>query len=190
MQCCGAYQRANAISADFAKDSELGGTFSSYAAELGLSAEECDSLGLRGKRRRVADGATSSGQISQFSQAGARLNLLRSCDASLKSAAAGLCCWGCFCGVTIRPRFPPTGRGILARSSFFGVGRSCEISVAHIEKACLFLGVDTSWKTRAVVTAGYGLAKAGDRFFLPGRRSRGPSSASWSRRLPFRESSR
>ena len=33
--------------------------------------------------------------------------------------------------------------------------------------ARLFLGVDASWKTRAVAAAGYGLAKEGDRSFAP-----------------------
>ena len=60
LQGWGDYQLANAISADSAKDSELGRTFSPYATELGLSAEECDSLGPREKPRRVAGGATSS----------------------------------------------------------------------------------------------------------------------------------
>ena len=85
-----AYQLANAISADSAKDFELGRTLSSYASELGLSAEECDPMGPREKLRRIADGATSSEQISQCAQAGAQLNLLRNCGASLKSAAAGI----------------------------------------------------------------------------------------------------
>ena len=117
--------------------------------------------------RRVAENATSTEQISQFSQAGAQLNLLRNCDASLKSAAAGIRCWGCFCDVTARPRFPPTEEGVLAWSSFFGAGRSFKIYVAHLEKACLLLGVDASWKSKAVATAGHGLSKAGDRSFSP-----------------------
>ena len=104
-----AFQLANAISADSAKDPELSRTFSPCASDLGLSAEERDSMGPRRKLRRVVGGATSSGQISLFSQAGAQLNLLRNCDASLKLAAAGGRCWGCFCDVATRPHFPPTG---------------------------------------------------------------------------------
>ena len=120
-------------------------------------------MGPREKLRRVASGATSSEQISQFSQAGAQLNLPRNCDASLKSAAAGFRCWGCFCGVATRPHSPPTGQGVRARSSLFRAGRSFKIYVARLEKPRPSLGIDTSWKATAVAAAGYGLAKAGDR---------------------------
>ena len=57
---------------------------------------------------------------------------------------------------------------MLAWSSFFGAGRSFKIYAAHLEKARLLLGVDASWKSKAVNTAGYGHAKAGDRSFSPG----------------------
>ena len=99
LQGWAAYQLANAISADSAKNCELGRTFLSQASDLGLSAEECETMGPREKIRRIADGATSAEQISQFPQAGAQLNLLRNCGASLRSAAAGIRCWGCFCDV-------------------------------------------------------------------------------------------
>ena len=56
---------------------------------------------------------------------------------------------------------------MLSRPSFFGAGRPSNIYVTHVEKACLLVGVDTSWKARAVATVGYGLATAGDRPFTP-----------------------
>ena len=40
---------------------------------------------------------------------------------------------------------PPTEEGVLAWPSFFGAGRSFKIYVARLEKACVLLGVDTSW---------------------------------------------
>ena len=109
LQCRCAYQLANAISADSAKDSELGRTSSSYASELGLLAEVCDSIGPREMLRMLR-----SEQISQFPQAGTQLNLPRNCGAGLKSAAAGICCWGCFCDVTTRRHVPPTEGGVHA----------------------------------------------------------------------------
>ena len=63
-----AYQLANAVSADSAKDCELGRAFLSRASDLGLSAEERDAMGPREKIRRVADGATSAGKVPQFPQ--------------------------------------------------------------------------------------------------------------------------
>ena len=167
MQGWGARQLARAISADSAKESELGRASSSQAAELGPSADGCDDVGPREEMRRVAENATSTEQISQFSQAGAQLNLLRNCDASFMSAAAGIRCWGFSCEVAARPHFPPTEGGVLARSSFFGAGGSFKIYVAHLEKARLPLGVDASWKSKAVATAGHGLSRAGDRSFPP-----------------------
>ena len=49
LQGWGAHQLANAISADSVKESELGRAFPSQAAELGLSAEDCDGMGPREK---------------------------------------------------------------------------------------------------------------------------------------------
>ena len=72
-----ARQLVNAIAANSAKESEIGRAFSSPAADLGLSAELRDAMGPREKIRRVAEGAASAEQISQFSQAGAQLNLLK-----------------------------------------------------------------------------------------------------------------
>ena len=136
-----AYELANATSADSAKDSELGRTFSPCASELGLSAEQCDSMGPKEKPRRVAGGATSSGQISRLPRAGSQLNLIRNCDASLKSAAAGIRCWGCLCNVAMKPHFPPTEEGVLARSSFFGAGRSfCSPRLPGPSNRCLLKG--------------------------------------------------
>ena len=113
LQGWGARQLANAVSADSAKESELGRALSSQAAELGLSAEDCDGMGPRAKMRKVAENATSTEQISQFPHAGAQLGLLRNCDASLRSAAAGIRCWGCFCDVAARPHIPFTEEGVL-----------------------------------------------------------------------------
>ena len=85
LQGWGAHRLANAISADPAKESEMGRASSSQAAGPGLSVEECDAMGPREKIRRVAESA-----ISQFSQEGDQLNLLRNCGASLRSAASGI----------------------------------------------------------------------------------------------------
>ena len=62
LQGWGAHQLARAISADSAEESELGRAFSSQAAELGLSAEDCDIKGLKeeneeGRRQRDLDRA-------------------------------------------------------------------------------------------------------------------------------------
>ena len=56
---------------------------------------------------------------------------------------------------------------MLAWSSFFGAGKCAKISVARLEKAGLLLGVSKTRKSKAVLTAGYGPAEAGDRSHSP-----------------------
>ena len=72
-------------------------------------------------------------------------------------------CWAFFCDLTGRPRFPPMEGAASAWSSVFGAGRSPKIYVAHPEKARPLMGVPTSWKSKAVQTAVFGMARAGDR---------------------------
>ena len=78
--------------------------------------------------------------------------------------------WALFCDLTGRPHFPPREEGVPAWPSFFRAGSSFKIYVAHLGKASLLLGVSTTWKSKAVLTAGRGLAKPGDR-----PRSRSPA---------------
>ena len=91
-------------------------------------------------RERSSEGSrTARPRRSRF-----QLNLLRDCGASLKSAAAGIRCWGCFCDEAAKPHVPPTEEGVLARPIFSGDRRSFKIYVARLEKARLHLGVDAS----------------------------------------------
>ena len=113
---------------------------------------------LRVTRRRLS-------RFRSFRRRVLNENLLRTCDSSLKSATAGTRGWSCFCDAATRPHYPPTEGGVLARSSFFGAGKSFKIYVACLEKPCLLLGVDTSWRPKAVATAGYGLAEGGGSHF-------------------------
>ena len=115
---------------------------------------------LRVTRRRLS-------RFRSFRRRVLNENLLRTCDSSLKSATAGTRGWSCFCDAATRPHYPPTEGGVLARSSFFGAGKSFKIYVARLEKPCLLLGVDTSWRPKAVATAGYSLAEGGGRTFTP-----------------------
>ena len=46
---------------------------------------------------------------TQFSQAGVKPNLLRSCDTSLRSVSSGIRCRGVFCDAAQGRHFPPNG---------------------------------------------------------------------------------
>ena len=74
---------------------------------------------LRVTRRRLS-------RFRSFRRRVLNENLLRTCDSSLKSATAGIRGWSCFCDAATRPHYPPTEGGVLARSSFFGAGKSRE----------------------------------------------------------------
>ena len=65
----GAFQLAGAVTADSAESSEFGGSFSSRAAELGLTAAARDSMGPRAKIRRVAENACTLEQINHVARA-------------------------------------------------------------------------------------------------------------------------
>ena len=102
------------------------------------------------------------GKIPQRTQAGVKLNLRRSCDANVKSAASGMRRRGLICDELQRIQFLPAEEAALAWPSFFAIGGTFAAYVAHLEKSRLLLGIDNKWKPEADTTVGRGLAKAGD----------------------------
>ena len=74
--CC----PAEAVVADSA--SAFGNLFSQYASEMGISAQECEAASPRFIIRRISDNASSTGRITQYAHAGAKLNLLRNVEGS------------------------------------------------------------------------------------------------------------
>ena len=65
----------------------------------------------RCKLRETSEETISIGKITLIAQAGAKPNLLRNFEGSLRPAASGLRCWGNFRDATDRPRFPIIGEG-------------------------------------------------------------------------------
>ena len=55
----------------------------------------------------------------------------------------------------------------LAWPGFVARGRMASVYVAHLEKDCSFLGLDTKWRAEAATTASHGLPEAGDRRSSP-----------------------
>ena len=162
-----AFKLADAIAADSASSSTIGFEAAEAAARIGVSVEDTETLGPRAKLLKISENALSIDDISTFADWGAKLNILRSADASLRSVASGIRCWALFCDTTSRPHFPPSEEGVLAWSSFFAPGRTFSIYVSHLEKACALIGVGLAWRTKAVTIASHGLAKSGDNAFAP-----------------------
>ena len=156
-----------AAAAENASPSEFGRLFRERASQQDFSGVECEAWGPQYGLRKVAETAGSIEEISRFAEAGAKLNILRNCDARLRAVASGPRRRVFFRYATGRPHFPPTEEGVLAWSSFSTTERSFQIYTAHLEQAGALLGLSISSKTRAVATASHGLAKAGDRTSCP-----------------------
>ena len=118
-----AYKLAEAVAAGDAATPESGRILSARVSRLGLSADTCESSGPRYGARRAAETAGSVGEISQFAHAGARLNILRNCDASLRPVASDLRCWGILCGSTSRPPLSTNGGGGASAACFLRNGQ-------------------------------------------------------------------
>ena len=113
----GAFKLAEDVAAD---DSRI---FSRRASHLGLFSGDCEASVPMFEVRKIGEAIGSIAEIPQFARAGAKLKILRNCDAGSRSVASGLRCSGFFCGATGRPHFLPPATGVLTRSSFFDTGR-------------------------------------------------------------------
>ena len=151
----GASRLASAVSGESASSSEP-------RVGTGLNENEFDGSGTRTEQRQVSEGAGTGGKIPQRTQAGAKLNLRRSCDANVKSTASGMRRRGLFCDEAQRIQFLPAEEAALAWLSSFAIGGTFAAYAVHLEKSRLLLGIDNKWKPEADTTVGRGLVKAGD----------------------------
>ena len=111
--------------------------------------------------------AESLGGVQLFKVTAGRTNVARSCELSLKSVASGIRRWGAFCELTGCERFPPSEEAVLAGSAYVSAGRTFQMYLPRLGKACILLGHGLTRKTKAVAQAARGLAKAGDRIQEP-----------------------
>ena len=89
--------------------------------------------------------------------------MLRQTDLSLACVSSGIRCWGLFCDLNVIPRHPPTELSALRWSSFFPLGRTLRMYLAHLAKACQLNDCDTtSWYADRVRGAAVGLSNARD----------------------------
>lgn len=72
-------------------------------------------------------------------------------------------------GATLPALAAPSGEGVVAWLGFFAAGRSFKSYVAPQEKAWIFLGWNAASKTKAVPSAGHGLANFRGETFSPRR---------------------
>ena len=109
-----AFKRVDAISAYSAEASKIGGDAAESASLSGATAQDMGTLGPRSKLLKVSESAASAEDILAVAYRGAKLNVLRNADASVRSVAPGVRCCGLLRGAKRRAHFPPTEEGVLA----------------------------------------------------------------------------
>ena len=101
----------------------------------------------------------------EFLDIGARINILRSVQGSLRSVASGLNSYLRFCGAFEIPPFPVTTQSARRWSATFLPGKTFAQYNAHLRKACILLGHAADWYTDEIRTISRGLRNAQDRSF-------------------------
>ena len=103
--------------------------------------------------------------ITDFLDATARVNILRSVQGSLRSVASGLNSYLRFCALRTIPPFPVTPTTVRRWSSTFGAGKSFSQYLGHLRKGCLILQHTTDWHNEEIKTIARGLRAAQDKTF-------------------------
>ena len=137
------------------------------ARYVGLEEDEAIMGGPGSKMAIIAARARFLEHIQRFESPGARANVFRSCELSLRSVASGVTCWGDFCELAGRELLPPSGEAASEWPAYFSAGRASQQYLPHLQKACVFLGCSLEWKSEAVARAARGLARAGGRIHVP-----------------------
>ena len=126
------------MAADSASALELGDAFWQLASALGLGEQEYGGSGPRAKLQMVSWGVDSVMKTTQFTEAGAELNLLRYCDVRLRSTASGIRCWGLLIDAAQRRHSSPTDEAALVWPSFVSPVRTFVSYVADMGKLVYF----------------------------------------------------
>ena len=140
MHPCNAFELAGAVAGSSADAPQMVKASEQAAREMGLEGDGAPRGGPRNKMARIAARAKSLEEIQRFAAMSGRTNVLRSCELSLKSVAPGIRCCVDFSELAGRERFFPSEEAVLARSAYVSAGSAFQISLLHLEKACILLG--------------------------------------------------
>ena len=91
---------------------------------------------------------------------GAKLNILRSVQGSLRSVASGINKYIRFCTLTGPTAFPPSSGTIRRRGATFNAGETYGLYINHIRKASILLGHGDAWLTPEIRLIADGLRNA------------------------------
>ena len=136
----GAFELADVVAGGSADATLVGGASKEAVREVGLEDGEVSKGGPRNKMARIAARATWLEEIQRFAAMSGRTNVLRSCELSLKSVAPGIRCCGNFSDLAGREHFSSSEEAVLAWAAYLLAGSAFQMSLPHLEKACIALG--------------------------------------------------
>ena len=103
--------------------------------------------------------------VSEFLDNGYKLNILRSVQGSIRSAASGINNYLRFCTMADPTAFPPSTGTIRWWSTTFDPGKTFGLYINHVRKAEILLGRYDDWLTPEVRFIAKGLRRAQDKSF-------------------------
>ena len=101
----------------------------------------------------------------EFFENGAKLNMLRAVQGSLRSVASGINNYLRYCTTNNATPFPPSTGTIRRWSTTFNPGKTFCLYTNHVRKAATLLGHDDSWFNSEIQLIAKGLRNAQDRSF-------------------------
>ena len=99
----------------------------------------------------------------EFLENGAKLNMLRAVQGSIRSVASGINNYLRYCTTNNATPFPPSTRTIRRWSTTFNPVKTYALYTNHVRKAAILLGHDDSWLTSEIKLIAKGLRNAQDR---------------------------
>ena len=146
-----------ALRAPNAEVTAFGADFSAAKLDIGLP-DDFDALGPAARITALQNATPDSQQLLRFLSSGAQRNILQQVRATLPCVASGLSCYLSFCSLLGIAPMPPSSTVVQQWGTIFGAGRTFQLYVGHLVKACQLLNIDVSWRDDAVRAVIKGLA--------------------------------
>ena len=127
-----------------------------------------DSLGPSARIKTLRESGQAAARVDRFIQDRTQANLLKQVRGSLPAISSALNCFSAFCDLRDTRPFPVSEKIVLEWSAVFSDSATFANYIAHLQKACFFIGSPTEWLTPAVRHVAKGLKKCrGNSFKFP-----------------------
>ena len=152
----------------------IGEDYLGSKTEIGIPVN-FDEIGPMSRKTALQEATPDSQQLLRFLAAGAQPNILQQVRLTLPAVASGVSRYLAFCSLLSITPFPPTSTIVQQRGNMFGQGKTFQIYVSRLTKACHLLQIDCSWKDEAVKAVIKGIANKPPR----NQRFSNPLSPEW-----------